>query len=84
MRYYYPTDLAPVLDLERSVREWSISRILFLLGAPLVGIVLLGMTFSTYRIVSHYLNRAYARNAQTRALAQAHEIKQCLLEARNE
>jgi two-component system, NtrC family, response regulator HydG len=42
------------------------------------------MTVSTYRIASHYLNRAYARNAHTRALAQAHEIQQILVEARYE
>jgi len=84
MPYSYPPMLDPVLNLEKPIKEWSITRILLLLGAPLVACVLLIMTVSTYRISSHYLNRAYARNAHTRALAQAHELQQLLIDARYE
>ncbi|GAB1409220.1 sigma 54-interacting transcriptional regulator [Desulfovibrionales bacterium] len=84
MRYYYPPLIDPIIHFGRSMKEWSITRVLLLLGVPLMAVVLLIMTFSTYQIAEHYLVRAYARNSQTRALAQAHELKQMLLEARNE
>lgn len=84
MRYYHPPILEPVLNLGRSVKEWSITRILILMGTPLVAVVLLAMTFTTYRIAALYLNKAYARNAQTRTLAQANELKKILLDARYE
>ena len=84
MRYSYPPILNPVLNMEKPVKEWSITRILLLLGTPLVALVLLLMTVTIYRISSHYLDRAYARNAHTRALAQAHELQQLLKEARYE
>lgn len=66
------------------MKEWSITRTLLLLGTPLMAAVLLVMTLSTYRIAGRYLSKAYARNAQTRVLAQAYDLKQTLLEARNE
>lgn len=84
MRYSYPPILNPVLSLEKPIKEWSFTRLLLLVGTPLVAAVMLIMTVSTYRIASHYLNRAYARNAHTRALAQAHEIQQLLVDARYE
>ena len=84
MRYSYPPILNPVFSLEKPLKEWSFTRLLLLVGTPLVAAVMLIMTVSTYRIASHYLNRAYARNAHTRALAQAHEIQQLLVEARYE
>lgn len=84
MRYSHPPILNPIINLERPVKEWSLSRLLLLVGAPLVALVMLIVTVSTYRIASHYLGRAYARNAHTRALAQAHEIEQLLNEARFE
>ncbi|MBU4526373.1 MAG: sigma 54-interacting transcriptional regulator [Desulfomicrobium sp.] len=84
MRYSYPPILNPVINLEKPIKEWSFTRLLLLVGTPLVAAVMLIMTVSTYRIASHYLNRAYARNAHTRALAQAHEIQQLLVEARYE
>ena len=73
MRYSYPPILNPVINLEKPIKEWSFTRLLLLVGTPLVAAVMLIMTVSTYRIASHYLNRAYARNAHTRALAQAHD-----------
>jgi DNA-binding NtrC family response regulator len=84
MRYSYPPILNPVINLEKPIKEWSFTRLLLLVGTPLVAAVMLIMTVSTYRIASHYLNRAYARNAHTRALAQAHEIQQLLVDARYE
>lgn len=84
MRYSYPPILNPVINLERPLKEWSFTRLLLLVGTLLLSAVMLIMTVSTYRIASHYLNRAYARNAHTRALAQAHEIQQLLVEARYE
>jgi DNA-binding NtrC family response regulator len=84
MRYSYPPILNPVINLEKPLKEWSFTRLLLLVGTPLVAAVMLIMTISTYRIASHYLNRAYARNAHTRALAQAHEIQQLLVDARYE
>jgi len=84
MRYSYPPVLNPVINLEKPVKEWSFTHLLLLIGTPLVALVMLIMTVSTYRIASHYLNRAYARNAHTRALAQAHEIQQLLVDARYE
>jgi DNA-binding NtrC family response regulator len=82
MRYSYPPILAPILNLERPLKEWSFTRLLFLVGTPLIALVMLAMTVSTYRITTHYLGRAYARNAHTRALALAHELQQVLIEAR--
>ena len=84
MRYNYPPFLEPIVKMEQSFNEWSIAKLLLLAGTPLIALVLLAMTVSTYRISSNYLNKAYSRNAQTRALALAHEVKQCLLEARYE
>jgi DNA-binding NtrC family response regulator len=84
MRYSYPPILNPVVNLEKPLKEWSFTRLLLLIGTPLVAAVMLVMTVSTYRIASHYLTRAYARNAHTRALAQAHEIEQILVDARYE
>jgi len=84
MPYSYPPLLDPVLNLDKPLKEWSITRILLLVGTPLVAGVLLIMTVTTYRISSYYLNRAYARNAHTRALAQAHELQQLLKDARYE
>lgn len=84
MRYYYPPLIAPVFNLERSVKEWSISRILFFIGTALVTLILLAMTIVTYRIATNYLQRAYARNAQTRTMGQAHALNQCLQDARDE
>lgn len=84
MRYSYPPILNPIFKLEKPIKEWSFTRLLLLVGTPLVAMVMLVMTLSTYRIASHYLNRAYARNAHTRALAQAHEIQQLLEEAHYE
>jgi DNA-binding NtrC family response regulator len=84
MRYSYPPILNPVINMEKPLKEWSFTRLLLLVGIPLVAAVMLIMTASTYRIASHYLNRAYARNAHTRALAQAHEIQQLLADARYE
>ncbi|PKN42755.1 MAG: Fis family transcriptional regulator [Deltaproteobacteria bacterium HGW-Deltaproteobacteria-18] len=84
MRYSYPPILNPVINLEKPLKEWSFTRLLLLIGTPLVAAVMLVMTVSTYRIASHYLNRAYARNAHTRALAQAHEIEKILVDARYE
>lgn len=84
MRYGYPPIIEPILNLGRSAKEWSITRILLLLGTPLLAAVLLAMTFATYRIAAYYLNKAYARNAQTRTLAQANELQQLLLDARHE
>jgi DNA-binding NtrC family response regulator len=84
MRYSYPPILNPIFKLEKPIKEWSFTRLLLLVGTPLVALVMLVTTLSTYRIASHYLNRAYARNAHTRALAQAHEIQQVLEEARYE
>ena len=84
MRYSHPPILNPVISLERPIKEWSFTRLLLLVGTPLVAAVMLIMTVTTYRIASHYLERAYARNAHTRALAQAHEVQQLLAEARYE
>jgi len=84
MRYSYPPILNPVLNLERPLKEWSITRLLLLVGTPLMAAVMLAMTVSTYRITTHYLSRAYARNAHTRTLALAHTIENLLLEARFE
>lgn len=84
MRYSYPPILNPVINLKRPIKEWSFSRLLLLVGTLLVAVVMLMVTFSTYRIASHYLGRAYARNAHTRTLAQAHEIEQLLTEAKYE
>lgn len=84
MRYFYPSSTNPVINIKRPFKEWSFARLLFLVGTPLVGLVMFMVIVSTYRIASHYLGRAYARNAHTRTLAQAHEIEQLLIEARYE
>lgn len=84
MRYSHPPLLNPVIRVGSSVYAWSISKFLVLFGTLLVGIILTATVILTYNIVSMYLDQAYARNAQIRALAQAHEINQLLVAARYE
>jgi DNA-binding NtrC family response regulator len=83
MRYFYPPLLNPVLRADRSIYAWSITRFLLFFSTLLIGGILVVTGFLTYTIASSYLNKAYSRNAQIRALAQANEISQLLIMARN-
>jgi len=84
MRYSYPPLINPVIRAGGSVYAWSIGKFLLVFGTLLIGCILSVIVIVTYNIASSYLNQAYSRNAQARALAQAHEINQLLVAARYE
>ena len=84
MRYSHPPEFNPVIRGGTSIYAWSIGKFLILFGTLSMAVILAGSVFVTYRIASSYLNRAYSRNAQMRALAQAHEINELLVDARHE
>ena len=84
MRYSHPPLTSPMIRIENSIYAWSIGKFLMLLGTLLVGAILTATVILTYALFSMYLDKAYSRNAQIRALAQAHEINQLLVAARYE
>ncbi len=84
MRYSHPPLLEPIIRVGGSVYTWSIGKFLVLFGTLLVGAILTGTIVLAFKVVSEYLDQAYSRNAQFRALAQAHEINQLLVAARFE
>ena len=84
MRYFHPPLLNPVIRADSSIYAWSIGKFLVIFGTLLIGGILAVTVVVTYNIASSYLNQAYSRNAQTRALAQAYEINQLLVSARYE
>ncbi|NLX18893.1 MAG: sigma-54-dependent Fis family transcriptional regulator, partial [Desulfobulbus sp.] len=61
-----------------------IYNILILFGVLLVSVILSGTIVGIYFVVSTYLDQAYSRNARLRALAQAHEINELIVAAKNE
>jgi len=84
MHYSHPPLLEPIIRVGGSVYTWSIGKFLVLFGTLLVGAILTGTIVLAFNIVSEYLDQAYSRNAQFRALAQAHDINQLLVAARFE
>jgi transcriptional regulator with AAA-type ATPase domain len=84
MRYSHPPLLNPLIRVDGSIYSWSLCKFLVLLSTLLVAMILSATVIATYYIVSSYLDQAYSRNAQVRALAQAHEIDQMLVAARYE
>jgi two-component system, NtrC family, response regulator HydG len=84
VRYSLPPLFNPVIRVDSSVYAWSIGKFLILFGTLLLGTILTVTVIVMYNIVSMYLDQAYSRNAQIRALAQAHEINQLLIAARYE
>ncbi len=82
MRYSYPPLINPVIRAGGSIYAWSLGKFLVILGTLLIGAILAMTVAITYHIAASYLNQAYSRNAQTRALAQAYEINQLLVAAR--
>ncbi|MDR2551131.1 MAG: sigma 54-interacting transcriptional regulator [Desulfobulbus sp.] len=84
MRYSHPPLLNPVIRVEKSIFSWSIGKFLVFIGMLLMGAILTTMVILVYKIVAEYLDQAYSRNAQLRAMAQAHEINQLLVSARYE
>lgn len=84
MRYSHPPLLNPLIRVEGSIDSWGIVKFLVLVGTLLVTVIFSATVIATYHIVSSYLDKAYSRNAQVRALAQAHEINQILIAARYE
>lgn len=84
MRYSHPPLLNPVIRADSSIYAWSISKFLVLFGTFLMGSILVATVVMIYQIAATYLDQAYSRNAQIRALAQAHEINQLLVAARYE
>ena len=84
MRYSHPPLINPVIRVESSIYAWSIGKFLILIGTLFVALILGIAIIITYNIASSFLNTAYSRNAQVRALAQAHELNQLLVEARYE
>ncbi len=84
MRYFHPPLLNPVIRTDGSIYAWSIGKFLILLGTLLLGVILSVSVAVTYKIASLYLNQAYSRNAQLRAMAQAYEINRLLVAARYE
>lgn len=84
MRYFYPPLFSPVIRADSSIYAWSITKFLIIISTLLISAILVVTVVITYKIVSSYLNQAYSRNAQVRALAQASDINQSLVMARNE
>ncbi len=84
MRYSHPPLFDPLIHAENTIYAWSIGKFLVLFGTLLVGAILTATVVITYNIFSMYLDQAYCRNAQIRALAQANEINQLLIAARYE
>jgi len=84
MRYFHPPLLNPVIRADSSIYAWSITKFLILFSTLLMSGILITTVVITYNIASSYLNQAYSRNAQVRALAQAHDINQLLVIARYE
>jgi hypothetical protein len=84
MRYSYPPLINPVIRVESSIYAWSIGKFLLLFGSAVVILLLAVSAVVTYKVAAAFLDQAYARNAQMRALAQAHEINQLLHAARHQ
>ena len=84
MRYSYPPLINPVIRVDSSIYAWSIGKFLLLFGSAVVILVLAVSAVVTYQVAAAFLDQAYARNAQMRALAQAHEINQLLHAARHQ
>ena len=84
MRYSYPPLINPVIRVDSSIYAWSIGKFLLLFGSAAVILLLAVSAVVTYKVSAVFLDQAYARNAQVRALAQAHEINQLLHAARHE
>jgi transcriptional regulator with AAA-type ATPase domain len=73
-----------VIRVESSIYAWSIGKFLLLFGSAVVILLLAVSAVVTYKVAAAFLDQAYARNAQMRALAQAHEINQLLHAARHQ
>ena len=84
MRYSYPPLINPMIRVDSSIYAWSIGKFLLLFGSAAVILLLAVSAVVTYKVSAVFLDQAYARNAQLRALAQAHEINQLLHAARHE
>lgn len=84
MRYSHPPLLNPVIRPSGSIYTWSIGKFQVLFGTLLMGTILTATVVGINIIVSSYLDQAYSSNARIRALAQAHEINQLLVAAKNE
>ena len=84
MRYSYPPLINPVIRVDSSIYAWSIGKFLLLFGSAVVILVLAVSAVVTYQVAAAFLDQAYARNAQMRALAQAPEINQLLHAARHQ
>ena len=84
MRYSLPPNLSPLVRLDGSVYSWSIIKFLLIVGTVAAAFLLSLSAFIIYQITTNYLNNAYSRNAQLRAQAQANEINQLFVSARNE
>lgn len=84
MRYSLPPMLNPVIRINSAVYSWGISKFLVLYGTTLLALLLSISVFIAYKIASNSLNSAYSRNAQMRAKAQAYEINELLVAARQE
>ena len=84
MRYSYPPLINPMIRVDSSIYAWSIGKFLLLFGSAVVILLLAVSAVVTYKVSALFLDQAYARNAQVRALAQAHEINQLLHAARHE
>ena len=84
MRYSFPPMLNPVIRINSAIYSWGISKFLVLYGTTLLALLLSVSVVIAYKIASNSLNSAYSRNAQMRAKAQAYEINQLLVAARQE
>ncbi|MDK9707237.1 MAG: sigma-54 dependent transcriptional regulator [Desulforhopalus sp.] len=84
MRYSFPPSLNPVIRMNDAFYSWGISKFLVLSGTTLLAFLLLASVLIAYKIASSSLDSAYSRNAQLRAKAQAHDINQVFLSARQE
>ena len=68
MRYSYPPLINPVIRVDSSIYAWSIGKFLLLFGSAVVILVLAVSAVVTYQVAAAFLDQAYARNAQMRAL----------------
>ncbi|MBU1567637.1 MAG: sigma-54 dependent transcriptional regulator [Proteobacteria bacterium] len=84
MHYSLPPMLNPIIRMNSAIYSWSISKFLVLCGTGLLALFLSVSVIIAYKIASTSLNSAYSRNAQMRAQAQAYEINQLLIAARQE
>jgi two-component system response regulator HydG len=83
MRYHH-SPLNPIVKIGDSAHSLTIRQFLVLAGTALVALIFLGTIIFAYRSATFFLDDAYSRNSRLRAMAQAHQVSNLLVEARYE